>query len=278
MTKAYRTVEMIRGREPMLRRMVCEVRYADGQLYLDHCGRLLKRLVREMPEWVIAPAPTPQGTTLHNLVAGTELGFSLESASLALDHSSTDEIIEAEEAVEFVSQVEGVLGMVLDELEVTEFKRLGYREYHHFSFDTKEESEKWLQDLGLVTVSPRLYEAFGATPEALGVAVVMEGEVCRYRIGVNGIERAAQIPVGDTVLTVRPSAAHERQRQKLIQALKRKRQRQISSAFAVVLDVDAYLVNQAEADLPTFVREQSQAVLPLLKKALQVEPPPKNRK
>jgi hypothetical protein len=277
MDKGFRIVEKIRGKEPMLRHVICEARYSDGQLYLDHCGRLLKKLLREMPDWVLTPEPTTRGTNLHNLLTGTRLVFALESASLSLDRSSTDEVIDAEEVTEFIRQLEDVVGLVLDELEVTEFTRVGYREYHHFAFDSKEEAEKWLQELGLVTVSAGLYEVFKATPEAIGVAIVLQGENCRYRIGLNGVERPAQIPAGDTILSVRASATHERQRQALLKALKQERQRQINSAFAVVLDVDAYLLNPAEPGVSAFAREQSEAILPLFKKALATQQPKKGK-
>ena len=277
MAKAFRTVEMIRGKEVMLRHIVCEIRYSDGQLYLDHCGRVLRKLAREMPEWVVAPEPTSLNTTLHNLLTGTQLGFGRESASLTLNRSTTDEVIDAEQVTEFERQVDAVLGMVLDELEITDFRRIGYREYHYFSFDTKEESESWVQGLGLVTVSGSLLEAFQATTEALGVAIVLLGENCRYRIGLNAVERPALIPVGDAVLNVRPSAAHDRQRQVLMQVLAQKRQRQINSAFAVVLDLDAWLLDPVDPDLPGFVKEQAEAMLPLFKKALPAEPSKKRK-
>jgi hypothetical protein len=272
MAKGFRTFETIRGKEAMLRQIICEARYSDGHLYLDHCGRLLRNLLREMPEWVVAPEPTPKGATLHNLVAGTQIAFGRESASLSLDLTSTDAIITPEDVAEFLRQVEAVLVAVLDELEVTDFRRLGYREQYYFSFESKEESEAWLQSLGLVTISPSIGEAFLATPEALGVALVLQGEACRYRIGLNGIERSAQVSVGDTVLNVRASATSEKQRRVLIEALKQERQRQIASAYAVVLDVDAYLISPAGPDAPAFAREQSQAILPTFKKSLPEAP------
>src|SRR5262249_52425477 len=135
MAKGCRTVERIHDKEPLLRRIVCEGRYLDGQLYLDHCGRLLKGLPRQTPDWVRGPDPTPRAATLHNLRAGTQLGIRLDATSLSLDRSATDELIDPEEVTDFRQQVEDVLGKVLDELEVTEFNRVGYREQYYFSFD-----------------------------------------------------------------------------------------------------------------------------------------------
>jgi hypothetical protein len=271
MAKSNRSVEMIRGKEPMLRQIVCEARYFDGQLYLDHRGRLLRKLVREMPGWVVAPEPTPQSTTLYNMVTGTQLAFGRESASLSLDRSSVDDLIDTGEATDFVHQVDAVLALVLDELEVTAFRRIGYREYYHFSFNTREESERWLQELALVTISPALFAAFQGVREALGVAIVVQSKECRYRIGLNGIERPAQILVGETVLTVRASAAAPQQRELLAQVVGQNRRRPIQSPFVAVLDVDAYLLDPVETSVAAFARQQSGALLPLFRKALVAE-------
>lgn len=268
MAKGFRTFETVAGQEAMLRRIVCEVRYGDGQLYLDHCGRLLRHLRRGGPEWVIAPEPSPASTTLHNLNTNTQLRFGHEAASLQLDLSSSDVVIGPEETVAFQAQLGSALCVVLDELEVAEFTRIGYREYYHFPFETKEASEEWLRGIGLVTVHPGLEEAFKATHDALGVAIVLQGETCRYRIGINGIERAAQVSVGDTTLTVKPSATPASQRKVLLNVLKQTRHRQIASTFATVVDVDAFLLDPAEPDVLAFVSEQARELLPRFKAAL----------
>src|SRR5262245_20384418 len=121
MGKAFRLVHHLQGKEPVLRRVVCEVRYQDGQLYLDHCGRLLKGLLGEAPEWILAPDPTPQGTTLYNPRTGTQLGFSVSSASPSLDRTTADEGVEDDEAKEFLEQADAVVGLILGELEITQF-------------------------------------------------------------------------------------------------------------------------------------------------------------
>ena len=50
--------------------------------------------------------------------------------------------------------------------------------------------------------------------------------------------------------------------------MKKKRQRQINSAFAVVLDIDAYLDEPAEPDLAGFVKEHSNTNLNMFRGAL----------
>lgn len=268
MSKAFTTVNLLHGKEPILRHMTCEVRYENGYLYLDHCGHLLKKLVGDGPGWIVATQPTPQGTTAFNVLAGTSLGLSIRSAGLTLDRTAADEKIAAEEVETFIQQAGDVLEMVIDELEITEFTRIGYREQYHFPFESKEEAEKWIIDLGLFSVSPNLLQAFQATQEALGAGVVVQGQDCQYRIALNGIERPAQVPVGDSSVVVRETAATRKQKQVLLEALKKQRQRQINSAFAVVLDIDAFLLEPAECDLAGFVGERSRTNLAMFRDAV----------
>src|SRR5438093_11641415 len=121
MTKAFSTVTLLKGKEPFLRRLVCEVRFQDGQLYLDHTGRLLKKLVRD-PAWVIGPEPTTKGTTVFHMVEGVQLSFSMHAASLDLDRSNADEVIDSDEVDRYIARTEETLGFVADELEVAEFE------------------------------------------------------------------------------------------------------------------------------------------------------------
>lgn len=252
MAKAFSTVNLLKGKEPCLRRMVCEVRFQDGQLYLDHTGRLLKKLVQD-PSWVITPGPTTEGTTVFHLVEGVKLSFSLNSASLELDLRNTDEVIDSEETERFVFRAEETLGFVVDELEATQFERIGFRQWYYFSFENKEETEQWLRDLGLFSVSPTLLEAFQGTPEAMGVSIVLQGQDCHCRIALNGIERAAQVPMGEANLQVRASAVSKKRKAALLEAMKKKRQRQINSSFAAVLDIDAYRKEPEELALGQFL-------------------------
>jgi hypothetical protein len=76
------------------------------------------------------------------------------------------------------------------------------------------------------------------------------------------------LPVGDTVLTVRASAADKNQRKVLLETLKKNRQRQVNSAFAVVLDIDAFLLDPADPDLAAFAREHARTNLQSFREAL----------
>src|SRR5271157_5349967 len=102
MSKPFTTVKLLHGKEPFLRQMVCEVRFQDGYLYLDHTGRLLKKLARDSAEWIVAPDPTPKGTAVFNTLDVTVLQFGLRSANFMLDRSAYDDVIAPEEAEKYI--------------------------------------------------------------------------------------------------------------------------------------------------------------------------------
>jgi hypothetical protein len=255
MAKGFTTVHLLQGKEPLLRQMVCEVRFRDGHLYLDHTGRLLKKLINSSPEWVLGPQPNPSGTVVFNLAEGIVLNFSMNGASLDLNKTATDEFIEEAEAQQFAQMADEILGLVFDELEAKEWSRIGFRELYYFPFESKADTERWLSELGVFSVSSTLADSFKGVFDAIGLSLVLEGEECSYRIGLNGVERPAQVPIGESTLTVRSSGLHQKVDAALKKAIKKKRQRQINPAFAAVLDIDAYRKDPAELDVANFIQE-----------------------
>src|SRR5579872_1204687 len=253
MAKAFTTVKLVKGKEPFLKRLTSEVRFQNGQLYLDHTGRLLKKLLRD-PAWVVSPDPTPQGTSVFHVVQGLRLSFSMHAANLDLDRSNSDDVIDYDEAERCIAKAEDTLGFIADELEVTEYERVGFRQWYYFSFDNKEATEQWLSELKLFSISEDITRSFDASPEAAGLSLVLQGQECHYRIVLNGIERSAQLPVGDTSLNVRASAVSNKQKEVLREALKQKRQKQINSLYAALLDIDTYRNRPKELDLSKFLK------------------------
>lgn len=249
----FRTTHLINGKEPLLRRIVCEVRYRDGHLYLDHCGRLTRELVN-LPGCVQIDATTG-GASILKLSLGGLLTFSSSAVSFQVDRANTDDIIEPNEVAEFASFASTAFDCVFDQLEIREYARIGYRELYYFPSEDKEDAEAWLLGAGENVASASLARAFGGTIEQLAFTTSIAGSDMSYRIGLAGVERAAQIPVGDNNISVRSSALPSNQRSALKESLKIKRHRQINTAFSVVLDVDAFVDDPQEIAVKGLVTE-----------------------
>lgn len=260
-------IHLLRGKEPMLRQLIFELRYRHGYTYLDRCGKILNRILRDAPEWVLGSEGSPQGAALYSMRNRCRFSFSSTKLDLGLDYTTADDEMPAEDIATFVEYVAYFSRLITDELTLNEFPRLGLRLLYYFPCSSKEESEKWLQGLGAFTVSPRVLEAFGGELDAAGMSLVVFGKDCRYRIALNGVETSAQLDMGPEILTVRASALKENQRKMLLDQLKEKRRRQVNSGYAVVVDVDAYLEEPPKPDPEDFARRIIQNALPTIRSA-----------
>jgi hypothetical protein len=265
---AAKGVHLLKGKEPLLRQMIFELRYRQGYSYLDKCGKILNRITRELPEWILGNQASPQGTALYSMRNRCRFNFSATRLDLGLDYTLADGPIPDEDAGTFIEYVAYLSQLVIDELTLTEFPRMGLRVLYYFPFDSKEESERWLAGLGVFSVAPELLKAFGAELDAAGLSTVLAGEDCRYRVAFNGVETSAQLDVGSELLTVRASFLKENQRKILMEQLRQKRHRQVNSSFAVVADVDAYLEEPPSPDPGDFSRRTIDTVLPMIRAAV----------
>lgn len=261
-------IRLLKGREPLLRQMIFELRYRHGYTYLDKCGKILSRILRELPEWVLGGEGNPQGTALYSMKNRCRLTFSSTKFDLGLDYTTADNPIPEEDVGTFVEYVTFFSHLIIDELALTEFSRMGLRTLHYFSSTSSQESEQWLRSLGVFTVSPKLLKAFEADLDAAGLSIVLIGKDCRYRIAFNGVEISAQLDMGSELLTVRTSALKENQRKMLVEQLKAKRHRQVNSGYAVVVDVDAYLEDPKSPDPGDFSRRTVDNILPMIRAAV----------
>jgi hypothetical protein len=249
-------IRLIHGKEPLLRQLIYELRFLHGYSYLDRCGKILNRISREQPEWIIGDA-SPQVTPLYSSRNGCRFNFSSTRLDLNLDKTTADDGIGNSEVAEFVEQVDALSQIVIDELGLKEFLRQGCRAVYLFPCENKTDSNQWLRDLKVFSISPKIHEVFGQIDEAATVAIVVHGPDCRYRISFSGAEISAQVNIGTELLNVRASSLPTRQREHMISNLQAQRRKKINSGFAAAIDIDAYHEEPPSVDPPGFVKENA---------------------
>ena len=74
-----------------------------------------------------------------------------------------------------------------------------------FSCQDREESERWLRGLGLFSISDRLSQAFDGELESAGISLIIVGQDRKFRIGLNGVEKAAEMDRGSEVVMIKSS-------------------------------------------------------------------------
>jgi len=230
----------INGKQAVLQKMVYELRYRRGYVYLDKCGRTLDALVSRYPEW--APrddAVSPQNAPLVSFRNRAVLNFSSKKIDLSLEMSSGGNALSDQDVDAFAAQGEAVTNLIIEQLGLKDFERIGFRAWYLFPCDHLKEATSWLTGLKFFNLSERSRAAFPGELESVSLAAVFQGET-NYRIALNQVERTTQVDVGQEILNVRASKLHKKQREFFHEQLKVRKRLQENPAFAAMVDIDAF--------------------------------------
>lgn len=246
MSKA-KGVTTIHGKEPVLKMITAGVEFDGGELYFDRMGRIARLLYKSDRGWLREPTIAANQSQLMNPADSLILSVSPKNTTVTLNKDGMPEAIEEEDVDRFAKQVEFAFGTIIDELEIEQFQRAGYRENYKFACETLEETEEWIRDLGLYNANDTVHKTFGKF-YASSWSVICTGEECRYRIALLGTERPAVVPIGPGEVTFKHSVAKRLNRHELLNLMAAKRHRQTDPEYAVLLDIDAFLWGNTDAD------------------------------
>lgn len=227
----------IRGKPSNLYKLVFELRYQYGYTYLDRCGKTINAIMRACPEWVLkGEQATPQGTALVSLANQSLFNFSSLKMDFGIEQSATGQLARSE-VEQFLTQVDLLTVIVIDQLGLKEFTRIGLRAWYLFPSPSKEDAESWIQNLGVMKISESITSEFEGQVESVGISLVLAGTDRKYRIGLNGVEKSAMIDLGSEIMAVRTSALTQDK-----DRLPKGQNRRVYSppSFGVMIDIDCY--------------------------------------
>jgi hypothetical protein len=235
------SLNAVRGKEAILHKVVFELRYWYGMTYLDRCGRTVNAIMKDYPEWtLLSDHPNPQSAPLVSLTNSCRFNFSGRKLDLSLERPLGEDPLGPDDVEQFADQTEKVTAVVLDQLGLQEFSRIGFRTWFLFPGESQDDSERWLQGLGCFSVSAEVASSFRGEVEAVSVAVVIAADDRKYRLAFSGVERQAQVKIGEGLLNVRTRDLHEKQHQVLLEQQRIKARLHRSPEHAAMIDVDVY--------------------------------------
>jgi len=244
----------------ILHKLVFEVRYRFGFTYLDRCGRFINRVMKEMPEWVLASDVSPQGAPLVSLKNGTRFSFGSYKYDFSLEQQAGGDALAARDVNAFRDQV-GFAGKLLqDEMALTEFTRVGFRVWYLFHANSKPHSEQIIRECGFFATSPSVAPAFGGDVEAQSHTVIIKSPDRSYRISINGVERQMQVDLGEAALSLKPRTLSSGQKEALLAKMKATKRVKANPEFAMMIDIDAFIDDPHDIDHRDFI-ERSMAFI-----------------
>ncbi len=237
------TKVIIKGKSPNLQKIVFEMRYLQGFIYLDKCGRTINEIIEIYPEWIVKTIPDAQAAGLTSLVNGCQFNFSSHKMDFSLEQGIGGAEIRVEDLSHFIKQVGLISALVMESLALKEVTRVGVRTWNIFPCSSEADSKDWIKSLGLLSDHQNLITAFNGTLDTVSLTVVIRSEDRNFRIEVGAVERQAQFDAGQDILSIKASAQPKNQRNILLQQMQAKRRMIANPEFASLIDIDVYQEN-----------------------------------
>lgn len=157
----------IKGKFPVTFRFAYELRYRFGFTYLDRCGRTINLIMRDYPEWVLAGGaqPNPQFSPFVSTNNGCRFTFGYQRLDLQLAKTTGDPSLTESDLGTFSEQCEALTSIVVDQLSLDDFSRIGCRVWYLFPFEKKQEAQEWVRSLGCFYISEPIQKARRAIEE-----------------------------------------------------------------------------------------------------------------
>jgi hypothetical protein len=114
----------IKGKSGTSTKVVLEVRYRDGWLYFDKCGRIINKIIQESPEWFPKGADT-SNAGLVSMQNRCSFNFSSTQYIFNLERPLGSDALQQTDFDTFCDQVATVSNVVHDYLGLKAFTRVG---------------------------------------------------------------------------------------------------------------------------------------------------------
>jgi hypothetical protein len=251
----------LNARFPATTRAVFELRYRQGFTFLDRCGRTINTIQEYYPEWIVPTQPTPQASSLINATTGCKFNFNSFKLDIGIDRSADVGNLGEGELDGFTLNAEELTSIVIDELGLVDFTRIGCRVWYLFPAESMADAHEWLTSLDFFSCSPNLTSGFSGTLEGASGAFVITAEDRKFRIAFEPTERPFEIDLGDTLMSVpsqllstekKPGEKSLREKRAINKLRQTQRQKNFSK-FAVSIDVDVFQEFPAVVNTKDFV-------------------------
>lgn len=267
-TASSKTSGVVHGKQAFLNRLVLEVRFKNGYLYLDKCGRTVNTIQREQVGWLAIDGQSPKGSSMVDAESKARFNLSSQKYDLSLDGGDSDGRITDEQVERFTNQAEELHRIVEDLLELKEYMRLGFRAWYLFGAATEDEAVQMVGELTGMPTPTRLLEAYQAKVSDITHSFTLACDDRNCRLGFTRVERSADFDLGAVTATIDPRRFPKHSRERLLASLKkRKVEREAFPEFGAMVDFDFYVDDPEEIRVDRFIVESFERMLPQLRKA-----------
>lgn len=235
---ANRSNTVVDLQRAILHRAVLELRYDFGQLYYDRTGRICRQIVSDHEGWDFGEIGI-KGAQLAK--QDQNLVFSFNDRKLDLQQTQTGDVSALLNPAEFGKLAEELVAAVIAPLELETFPRIGYRVWHLFGSDSREQSFALMRGLRAFTLGADI-EQLGDNVKQVNFTMVLDRGTHMARLALAPFEQNVELP--DSVTRVANQKARNQskdQRRALIDQQKAAKVVASFPRFGLMMDVDFYV-------------------------------------
>jgi hypothetical protein len=252
--------------------IVFQLRYSHGYSYLDRCGSILNEIERKYTDWVVSNSVSPQGSALLAVSNGCQLNFSSTSIDLSLRRESTDDPISEASSRVFHDQIDEMTTFICDRLDVSKATRIGFRMIFTVPMPSKELAALNVREKNIWKLGSEFLNDIGGTTTSEAMTVEFDLAESSYRLGIQPVEKAENVKLGNRKHAVRMADLPSGPRTKLQSSrnvAKLARQDEIDSWNVpnfVRIDIDAFQDDPQTIDAVEFSRKNSVTITDIAQK------------
>lgn len=219
-------------------RYVYELRYEFGQVYWDRAGRIAKEILAENKEWEFDAIDLNRCRLSHR---DSNMMFNFGPEKLDLSQTQNADVEHLLSVGEFGALAEVVTSIVVEQLDLVYFPRIGFRKWRLYGTTDREQSYQFMRDLKLFRMESSVTDALGEIFE-VSHRLVVERKEHMVRIALGPFEQ--QVALSPSIIRAAKEKAHQHPRQQkqiLIDQMMAKRKIEHYPLFGILLDMDAYV-------------------------------------
>jgi len=164
-----------------LNRVILELKFEDGFLYLDKCGSILKKIHADFSGWERVRITPDGGAVLKNKKDRLELLYSMSFIRFVQT--------EVENLNKFRTITSDIIPVIISELDIGRFSRIGNRYLYLFPLKNIEQGEELIKKSDFFTVREEKIGFFGERLKNSRFVFVIESDYLNYRLDIYTIER-----------------------------------------------------------------------------------------
>jgi hypothetical protein len=226
--------------QPIIHRLVYELRYPHGFIYLDKCGKTLNELLslndKSETEWSITKA-APDAASVNNNKKNMAFNFNANKIDMSQIMTKTLPVLDIKD---FAITVDKLSTIVFKNLNITEFSRIGFRVWNMIPCCSEEEAKEKIKGLKFLKIE--LASEIGTSIEDLNVGIHVNRGDHDARIFIAGGKQ--KINFDEATIEMAQSIPHKRAKEQnkvLRDKLKAKHLLGYFPKDFLMIDIDYYV-------------------------------------